>query len=483
MTTDATTKHAACAKESARGWMSGRLVAACGAAVALAMMPMAMAQFSDDHGGRGGNAPSAPPAPPAAMVPAAPALAPMRVTVAPPAGSATESSYTMVVNDNGRTIKLEMKNNIVTNAEVDGVTIPDNRIENDGEVVRLKDDKGEVLYEHELPRGGGAMFMNPDDAAVNILRRIRPESWGWSSSGTGGLAGVYNLSDPTVSLVVPDDIEPPAVMMGIQMGAPDSTICGHLGLERGKVTLVTAVHEGLPAANAGLEPYDLIVAVNGNDDANPAAVRAALKDKKGGDTLNLSVMHQGTRKDVVLNLESYDRKKLNSSKASRIAAGHDNSFFVATAPSAPIPPVPPTIPEEYRKAVEEYARSISRGNAPQALTFRRGGAVGGADVEAREKMLEELLREQERAAARADASAQRMEELASRLADQARRRRDAAQGQGQAGGHGGAAAAGSIEQMQDQIRRMEEMLQKLMNEKDPAANPEQPKAKDVGSQT
>jgi hypothetical protein len=459
MTTDTDTNATRAARVN--GWMSGRLLATCGAAAALALMPAA--------------APAAPPA--------LPSPAPLTVTMNPQAGGATESSYSMVVNDNGRVIKLEMKNNIVTHAEIDGATIPDDRIENDGEVVRLKDEKGNVLYEHELPRVGAGLW-DPDDAAFNILRRIRPEAWSWSG-GLGGVGGVrgsrgglFNLSDPGFAMSIADDAEPPAVMMGVQMGVPDSTICGHLGLERDKVTLVTAVHEGLPAALAGLEPYDLIVAINGSADANPAAVRAALKDKKPGETLTLSVIHKGARKDVTLNLEAYDRKKLNSSKTARIAAGDDNSFFIATAPSAPIPPVPPTIPEEYRKAVEEYGRAIARGMAsPQALTFRRGGGLGGFDVEAREKMLEELMREQERAAARAEESARRLEELASRMAEQARRRREAASGQG------GAAPAGSIEQIQDQIRRMEEMLQKLMNEKDPQANPEQPKAKDVGTQT
>ena len=314
-------------------WTTGRLMAACGAAAAIALMPAAMAQYSDDHGGRGGNAPSAPAAPPA---PPAPAPTPLTVTVKPQAGGGVESSYTIFVNDNGRAIKLEMKNNIVTHAEIDGQTIPDDRIENDGEVVRLKDEKGEVLYEHELPRAGSAVW-DPDDAAFNILRRIRPEVWSWSGGAGGGKGGLYNLSDPGLAMMMADDAEPPAVMMGVQMGVPDSTICGHLGLERDKVTLVTAVHEGLPAALAGLEPYDLIVAINGNADANPAAVRAALKDKKPGETLTLSVMHKGARKDVTLNLEGYDRKKLNSSKAARIAAADDSSFFVATAPSAPIP--------------------------------------------------------------------------------------------------------------------------------------------------
>jgi hypothetical protein len=411
---------------------------------------------------------------PGSAAPAAPTppTAPVRARAIgqagqPAAEGSVSSSYSMSVNDNGRNIKIEMKNGVVTHAEIDGQAVPDDRIENDGDTVRLKDDKGEVIYEHQLPGdfswNGRAFSGTAPDATVWRLFN------GTALPGLNSLGGTLSIAEPDVSILSTEPFQAPAVMMGVQMGVPDSTLCGHLGIDRAKATLLTAVHEGLPAAAGGLEPYDVIVAVAGTDDADPAGIRAAIKDKKPGDTLAFSVIHKGVRKDVTLTLEAYDRKKLASSKASRIAADDTNDVFaVAAAPEAPIPPLPASIPEQYRKEIEQYMKQNSA--TPRAWSINRyGGARAPAAIaqsEAHKKLLAEIERQQADAAKQADDASRQAQELARR----------AAQMQGQMQGQ-----AGNAGDMQERMKRMEQMLEELMNQKLQQQKPQEPK--DAGSRS
>jgi hypothetical protein len=242
---------------------------------------------------------------------------------------------------------------------------------------------------------------------------------------------------------------------------PDSTLAGHLGIQLEKSTLLTAVHEGLPAASAGLAPYDLIVSLNGQDDANPHAIRTALKDKKAGDTLQLGVVHQGVRKEVTLTLEAYDRQKLSAAKANRIAAAEPSDFYaIATSPEAPMPPLPPSIPEEYRKQIEQY---FKENNTPRAWSINRFGAARAprAQTEAQQRLLADIERQQADAQAQAERAARQAEEIARRAAQ----------------------IHGTPGQMQERMERMERMLEELMNQQLQQKKPQQPTEKDSGSRS
>ncbi len=424
----------------------------------------------------------------------APPPEPARIVAGGKAGAGQQSSsYSLVVNENGKTVRLEMKDGVVTRAEIDGRVVPDDRIENDGDVVRLKDESGEVVYEHELPggmswNGRGFAAFDLDSPAWRSLTRpgaggqlnwgrgisglTAPGSttWSWSSDDDDGL---------TVSSIAgAEEFKAPPVMMGVQLGRADSTLCGHLGLDREKVTLLAGVYEGLPADAAGLEPYDLIVSINGSDDAGPAAVRKALEGMKAGDTVNLTVIQKGVRKDVTVTLEAYDRKRLNMAKADRIRADdEDDRFMIATAPgapAAPLPPLPPTIPEEYQKYVREYLeQALKSARAPRAIAispFRsRAGGGSGMSQEQR-RLLEEVERQQERAAAQAEDLARQAEEMARRMRER---------GGARAPGDGGE----SMDEMRERMQRMEEMLRKLMDEKPDQPGSQEPKVKESGNRT
>ena len=106
----------------------------------------------------------------------------------------------------------------------------------------------------------------------------------------------------------------PPVMIGVQLSAVPPVLAYHLDLDRQRATLIAAVYEDLPAAEAGINANDVIVAINGDEDASPDALRQALSDREPGDELSLEVIQAGQRRTMTLALTEYDSEKLNESR-------------------------------------------------------------------------------------------------------------------------------------------------------------------------
>ena len=64
--------------------------------------------------------------------------------------------------------------------------------------------------------------------------------------------------------------------------------------------LVTHVYPGGPADKAGLRPKDLILAVDARSVTNPTELQAAVAQHRPGDTLELSVIRDGRRRQFAL---------------------------------------------------------------------------------------------------------------------------------------------------------------------------------------
>ncbi len=114
-------------------------------------------------------------------------------------------------------------------------------------------------------------------------------------------------------LAFPADFEP-KVILGIQMAPPGEALERHLKLEPGTTTMISGLYEGLPAHAAGLEEFDIIVAVDGRKPAGAGDIREALADRESGDVVELTVIHEGRRRKIDVKLEAFDRAKMESSR-------------------------------------------------------------------------------------------------------------------------------------------------------------------------
>lgn len=249
----------------------------------------------------------------------------------PPAASSSSSrnvTKTIVENDGKRTVKLTINNDVVS-AEIDGTPVPADRIIREGDSYRIKDASGEVIYSYEAHSGAPhAIELRHRNDAIHGSGGSTPRAWAFSTSP--GNARAFSGSGFASQPDAVAQIELPKVMIGVQLADPDGALRGHFGLKRGEATLISGVYEGLPAASAGLEPYDIVVSVDGKSPAGPDELRQALRAVDAGKSIQLTVLKKGERKTLSVTPEKYDAERMKKSKMTSISAG-DDPFGVTTA--------------------------------------------------------------------------------------------------------------------------------------------------------
>jgi hypothetical protein len=114
-------------------------------------------------------------------------------------------------------------------------------------------------------------------------------------------------------------------MLGVFLDEPSEALIRHLQLKRGETTMVNGVFENLPAHKGGLDAYDIIVAVNGNTPAGSQQVHEALQQLNPGDAITFTVIHEGRRKDVTVNVAAYDAEAMQN--ATVIGEGASMNVF------------------------------------------------------------------------------------------------------------------------------------------------------------
>ncbi len=372
--------------------------------------------FAQGQQTRAAAAPPVPPvAPAAATAPVAPpppsALAHRIVTL----GSGP-SSYVFKSRENGREFELRLENDEVVSARADGQDIPKDRVVREGNTVLFKDEQGNTIFEHAVSR--------PHE--LRIATTIDPFSGATTPSriviGQNMLAPSGTIPGPDQDLFV--EAEPPKVMLGVTMLEPDTSLLGHFGLEPGASTLVGVVYEGLPADAAGLEPYDIIVSVNGKKPASQEAIRKALRELNPGDEVKFTIIHRGKERDAMVKLEKYDRARFDESKAKKMAMVADqDSLAMAEAKK---------LRARMGPSSGAFVGIAPDPNNPNAVYFSAPGMNS--------QQLQQALAE---AQVRAEAQLDRARQLQDQLFDKSN----------QAKG------------MEDRMRRLEELLQKLLEDR------------------
>lgn len=105
-------------------------------------------------------------------------------------------------------------------------------------------------------------------------------------------------------------VPPPKSMIGAGLGPVDEALAAHLGIDAAKATMLTAVMEGLPAHNAGLRRFDVVVSVNGSGDASPEAVRAAMRGIEPGSKVKIGYRRGAKSETVDIEVAAFDAEKL-----------------------------------------------------------------------------------------------------------------------------------------------------------------------------
>ncbi len=241
------------------------------------------------------------------------ALAQQNAAKAPAAAATTRNNATSVVLlEDDKRVELKIENDKVISAKVNGKEIDLKNVKRSGGNLKIVDSDGDVLFETDsMPVGdafaAGGAARNQADIHSDFMQRKR-----LADAVLGGLGG-----NRVIVGGEPGNAEagamwaPPKTMLGVTLDRPDTQLSKHLGIDADAVTLITGAVADLPAAKAGIQAYDVIVAVEGKTPASPAQIRERMGKLNVGDKITFTVIHQGQKKDVAVTVDAYDAKKLS----------------------------------------------------------------------------------------------------------------------------------------------------------------------------
>jgi hypothetical protein len=258
------------------------------------------------------------------------------------------------------------------------------------------------------------------------------------------------------------DAEPaPRSMIGAGLGTIDEALAHHLALDPARVTLVTNVIDGLPASSAGIERFDVIVGVNGSDNASPKKLRGLMANAEPGTKLALKVRRGAETRDVELAVEAFDMEKLSAIEVEGVEIG--------ALPGGDV--VPGTAMTFDLRGGDEgdtmifvgpdgVRRELRMPTMPQLPAMQGAMGMDPADIE---RLVEEAMRQMEQrldearnrmgAARDANASSDAAQGSEERSADEMRRADEARR-----------AAERARDAADDRMRRLEEQMERLMRE-------------------
>ena len=279
-----------------------------------------------------GSAPAAPETAPeqlAAEQPAETTPAPA-VNAAPPAGATSTvalTTDTAIPTRDGRAHHWELR------------AFKDNRIE-------IFMDGHPVPADHVVRKGNHVAVV--DESGTVIERLDMPPTWTPQHGDPSAAPAGYRLADGT-------QLTPPKAMLGGRLEAVPAGTLAHMHAEHteatgSKCTYVANVIPDLPLAKAGIMAHDVIVMVNGSNDASPEAIRAIVRAAAPGDTITVTVVRAGQLRDAFVTLAAWEPRHMvravgEMNEVAPAMASGEPARAPAPLPVAAVQPAPAPTPE------------------------------------------------------------------------------------------------------------------------------------------
>ena len=83
-------------------------------------------------------------------------------------------------------------------------------------------------------------------------------------------------------------------LIGVEIGEVGPALAAQTGVDAGRSSVVTRVMPGSPAEVAGIQRWDVITGVEGQADGSYPSLRAGVKAKNHGETVELTLKRAGT---------------------------------------------------------------------------------------------------------------------------------------------------------------------------------------------
>jgi hypothetical protein len=226
----------------------------------------------------------------------------------------------MRTDSSGNSVRVKVQNDDVVLVEVNGEAVPLDRARLSARAIEVLDADGKVLQRFDRPRTGGSAQGSAQGGARRVER-------GGQTSVTRDIE--IMRSGPAEVRIA--SAEAPKSMIGIGLGEIDPALAHHLELDPATATLITNVIEELPAHLAGIERFDVIVAIDGSESAPRAEVAAKLGRAEPGTKFTLKVRRGAETAEVEVTTAAFDPTRIQGDLSERRAAEEQamlDLFFV-----------------------------------------------------------------------------------------------------------------------------------------------------------
>jgi serine protease Do len=200
-------------------------------------------------------------------------------------------------------------------------------------------------------------------------------------SPTGGSVGI-GFAIPsnmirTVSAQLEKDGKVVRGYMGVeaQQITPTTALAMHLKVNGG--ALLAGVQSGSPAATAGLQPGDVIQAVNGTKIETPKELALNVADVVPGDEAHLSVLHDGQTRDVTVKVGTLPNEQTASNE--NPINDHHAQIGLALGPLSPDMRNQLDVPEGTTGAV---VQGVQPGSPAETAGLQPGDVIVGVGTHA-----------------------------------------------------------------------------------------------------
>ena len=165
--------------------------------------------------------------------------------------------------------------------------------------------------------------------------------------------------------------------IGVEAQALNGTTAKALGLAENSGALLADVQPDTPASHAGLQPGDVIQSVNGDTVANPRDLAVDVAAIKPGQEAHLKVLHDGTTKDVTLNVAQMPNEKTAGNQPG--SEHGQGQIGLALEPLSPGLRNQLNVPDGTSGVV---VRGVQPGSAAEAAGLQAGDVIVGVNMHA-----------------------------------------------------------------------------------------------------
>lgn len=159
--------------------------------------------------------------------------------------------------------------------------------------ISIPDRKGTREYKNLLqtdasinPGNSGGPLLNLRGEVIGINTAVSAQA-----QGIGFAIPMTTVNGVLESLKANKKIVKP--YMGVRLADIKREWMSELGLRSAEGSLIMQVEKGAPAERAGLQPYDVVVAINGKKVKNTKALQDAIQAQKPGARVNLQILRDG----------------------------------------------------------------------------------------------------------------------------------------------------------------------------------------------